>query len=262
MTTATPDRPLHILLLGGTTEASSLAGRLAQDASVEATLSLAGRTANPAASPLPTRIGGFGGIEGLTDYLRQERIDLFVDATHPFAANISTNAIAASAATGVPLLAIERPPWAPVAGDNWVEHESIAEAVAALPEEPQDVFSGLGRQAIDALRSAPQHRYVIRVVDQIEIPGGLPHARFIAARGPFRTDDDTKLFEEHGIRYVLAKNAGGSAAYSKIEAARDLGIKVHMVRRPTMAARTTVPSVDEALSWIAAHHRSRSDRGV
>ncbi len=262
MTTASQSGPLRILLLGGTTEATAIAARLASDASAEATLSLAGRTANPAASPLPVRIGGFGGFAGLAEYLRHERIDLLVDATHPFAARISTNAIAASNATGVSLLAIERPPWTPVAGDDWIEHESITAAIAALPDEPQNVFSGLGRQAIDALSSAPQHGYVIRVVDRLKIPADLPSAKLVAARGPFRTDDDTKLFEEHRIRYVLAKNAGGSAAYSKIEAARNLGIKVHMVRRPKLPPRTTVSSVDEALAWIATHHRFRSDLGV
>lgn len=254
--------PLRILLLGGTTEATSLADRLAREKSIAATLSLAGRTANPIASPLPHRIGGFGGIEELVDYLKRENVDLLVDATHPFAARISSNAIAASTEAGIPLLAIERPPWTRVAGDDWDEHDSIDAAIAVLPDEPEDIFSGLGRQSIAALSKAPQHRYVIRVVDAIEPPSSLPHATIIAARGPFRTADDIRLFEHHGIRHVLAKNAGGAAAYSKIEAARHLGIKVHIVRRPAIASRLTVASVEDAMTWITAHHQRRSDRGV
>jgi precorrin-6A/cobalt-precorrin-6A reductase len=260
--TAKPDSSLRILLLGGTSEAASLADRLSRERNVLATLSLAGRTAHPVMSPLATRVGGFSGIEGLIDYLKRERVDLLIDATHPFAARMSRNAIAASTEARIPLLAIERPPWTPISGDDWDEHETIDDAIAALPVTPQNVFSGLGRQSIDALCKAPQHRYVIRVVDRIEPPLNLPRATIIAARGPFRTEDDIKLFEHHGTQFVLAKNSGGSAAYSKIEAARLLGIKVHMIRRPAIAPRLTVASVEDAMTWIAVNHRGRSDRGV
>ena len=256
------DSPCRILLLGGTSEATSLAQSLAGENGVSATLSLAGRTANPAASLLPVRVGGFGGVDGLTEYLTRETIDLIVDATHPFAARISNNAIAASAAADIPLLAIERPQWTSAVGDEWSEFDSIDAAIAALPAAPQDVFSGLGRQAIPALGAAPQHRYVIRVVDASEPPPSLPQATIVAARGPFRTEDDLELFRKHHISRVLAKNAGGSAAYSKIEAARLLGIKVHMVRRPAIAPRSTVASVEDALAWIKTHHPRRSERGV
>lgn len=259
---ANSDSPLRILLLGGTSEATSLAQRLAGENGISATLSLAGRTANPAASPLPVRVGGFGGVNGLTEYLTRENVDLIIDATHPFAARISNNAVAASAAANVPLLAIERPPWTPANGDDWNEYDSIEAAIAALPGVPQHVFSGLGRQSIAALNAAPQHRYVIRVVDASEPPADLPHTTIIAARGPFRTEDDLELFRKHRINHVLAKNAGGSATYSKIEAARIIGIKVHMVRRPAIASRLTVASVADALAWIKAHHQRRSERGV
>lgn len=256
------DSPLRVLLLGGTSEAASLAQRLADDKTVAATLSLAGRTANPAASPLPVRVGGFGGVEGLSGYLTRENIDLLIDATHPFAANISRNAISAAAAARIPLLAVERPPWTPTKGDDWTEYDSIEAAIAGLPATPQNVFSGLGQQAIGALSGAPQHRYVIRVVDASEPPANLPHATIIAARGPFHTEDDIALFTRHGIRHVLAKNAGGNATYAKIEAARQLGIKVHMVRRPAIGLRPTVTSVEEALAWIETHRHRLSARGV
>ncbi|MFT3729853.1 MAG: cobalt-precorrin-6A reductase [Hyphomicrobium sp.] len=262
MTTATTRDALHILLLGGTTEATALAERLARMKNVRAILSLAGRTANPAPSALPVRVGGFGGVDGLTAYLRQEKIALVIDATHPFAAQISANAVAACAITGVELLAIERPAWAPIAGDNWVEHDSIEAAVAALPDEPQDVFSGLGRQAIPTLCRAPRHRYLIRVVDPVDLPDALAHAETVVSRGPFRTGEDAKLFADYDIRYVLAKNAGGAAAYSKIEAARQLGITVHMVRRPDLPPRPIVASADEALAWMNERHHLRSDLGV
>lgn len=262
MTVAITTKPQRILLLGGTTEAATLADRLANADNIEATLSLAGRTANPAASKLPMRIGGFGGSDGLAGYLRQQKIDLLIDATHPFAAQMSANAVMAAGLANVPMLAIERPAWTPVEGDNWIEHDTVDAAIAALPPEPQDVFSGLGRQAIDALLRAPQHRYLIRVVDPIELPCELINSELITARGLFQTGEDARLFADYNIRYVLAKNAGGSAAYAKIEAARQLGITVHMVRRPAIPDRKTVSSADEALAWIATHHRARSDLGV
>jgi precorrin-6A/cobalt-precorrin-6A reductase len=254
--------PLRVLLLGGTSEAAHLAERLASIPGIAATLSLAGRTINPAAGPLPIRVGGFGGVAGLADYLVRENIALVIDATHPFAAQISNNAIAAAAATGVSLIAIERPKWSRVNGDDWDEHATIEAAIAALPEAPQKIFSALGRSSLAALSAAPQHHYVIRVVDPITPPPGLPHATIITGRGPFRTEDDAALFRRYDIQSVLAKNAGGNAAYAKIEAARQLGLKVHMIRRPKIGERPTVNSVDEAMAWIAAHHSPRAKRGV
>lgn len=250
-------RRLRVLLLGGTSEAALLAERLASAPDIEATLSLAGRTANPGPSPLPVRVGGFGGVAGLAEYLTREGIDLVVDATHPFAAQISDNAIAACEPTNVPLLAIERPAWTKVSGDDWQEHETVEAAIAALPKAPQRIFSGLGRQSIAALCSAPQHHYVIRVIDPVAPPRELPHATIVTARGPFQTEDDIALFQEHAIQCVLAKNAGGSAAYAKLEAARLLGLKVHMIRRPKIGLRPIVNSVDDVMAWIANHHSPR-----
>jgi precorrin-6A/cobalt-precorrin-6A reductase len=259
---ATLQKPLKILLLGGTSEAAALAKRLVAVPGIVATLSLAGRTRNAVSGPLPMRVGGFGGVDGLTVYLEREAIDLVLDATHSFAAQISANAIVACTAARVPLLAIERPPWEKINGDCWSEHASIDEAIAALPDTPSDVFSALGRSSILALRAKPQHRYVIRVVDPVELPSELSHAIVIAARGPFRTHDDLALFREHNVACVLAKNSGGDAAYAKIEAARLLGLPVYMVRRPAIAKREVVSNVDEAMSWIARHHSSRAERGV
>lgn len=259
---ATTERPLRVLLLGGTREAAHLAERLASTLGITATLSLAGRTINPAASPLPVRTGGFGGTEGLAEYLTREGITLVVDATHPFAAQISNNAIAAAANAGVSLLALERQEWNKVIGDDWQDHASVETAIAALPEAPQRIFSALGRSSLAALCAAPQHHYVIRVIDPVTPPPGVPHATIITARGPFRTEDDAALFRAHDIQCVLAKNSGGGAAYAKIEAARQLGLTVHMVRRPRIGARPIVATIDEAMVWIATHHSPRAERGV
>jgi precorrin-6A/cobalt-precorrin-6A reductase len=261
MPNTTPEQ-LKVLLLGGTSEAAQLAERLSTMPGASATLSLAGRTAHPRASALPVRVGGFGGAAGLADYLKRENIGLVIDATHPFAANISNNAVAACETTGVPLIALDRPAWQKTARDDWQEFDTVEAVIAALPTAPQRIFSGLGRSSVAALCGAPQHHYVIRVVDAITPPPELAHATIVTARGPFRTEDDVALFQKHAIQCVLAKNAGGDAAYAKIAAARQLGLKVYMIRRPTVSVRPTVATVEEVMERIAAHHSPRAERGV
>ncbi len=252
----------RVLLLGGTTEANEFAWRLKGDARFDAILSLAGRTKNPALAPIPVRSGGFGGLQGLAAYLITERVDAVVDATHPFAAQISTNAMAACQQTGVPLITLERPAWTQQPGDLWRHFARVEDAVAALPAEPLRIFSGLGRLSLDALEAAPQHRWFIRVIDPIAVPERLPHATIITARGPFNAADDEALFQAHGIEAVLAKNAGGTASYAKIEAARRLRLPVYMIGRPVIAHRTACRSVDEAMAQLEAHHAGLTARGV
>ena len=223
----------RILILGGTTEARQLAERLAGAAGLDVTLSLAGRTASPAAQPVPVRVGGFGGAEGLADYLVSERIDALIDATHPYANVISANAAAAARRSGVPFIALRRPPWIAVAGRSLDRSERCrATAVRALGQTPRRVFVALGRNELAPFADAPQHRYLIRSVDPVDPPLPLPHVAYVTARGPFSEADDRALMTEHRIEVVIAKNSGGSATYGKIAAARALGIEVIMLRRP------------------------------
>jgi precorrin-6A/cobalt-precorrin-6A reductase len=243
------DMRRRVLILGGTTEARLLAAQLAQRESLEVTLSLAGRTSAPLPQAVPTRHGGFGGVAGLTAYLSAAHIDLLIDATHPYAARISAIAIRAARASGVPLLAIRRPPWAAVPGDRWMEVADVDEAVTALGEMPCRVFLALGRQDLQPFVRAPQHHYVIRSVDPVDPPLAIPHARYILARGPFEEAADRELLQSNRIDRVVAKNSGGDATYSKIAAARSLGIQVVLVRRPPDFAPASVGTVEEAVRW-------------
>jgi precorrin-6A/cobalt-precorrin-6A reductase len=240
----------RILILGGTTEARRLAERLAERRDLAVTLSLAGRTANPAAQPVPVRIGGFGGAQGLAAHLAAERIDALIDATHPYAAIISANAARAADAAGVPLLGLRRPAWVAVAGDRWTEVDDTNAAVQALGTAPRRVFLALGRNEVAAFVAAPQHFYLVRSVDPIEPPLRVPHARYVIGRGPFTQTDDHALLADHGIEIVVAKNSGGDATYGKIAAARALGIAVIMLRRPALPDVAAVATVAEALAWI------------
>lgn len=243
-------------------EARRLAERLAGRSDLTVTLSLAGRTAHPAALPVPVRSGGFGGVAGLVDYLKAERIDALIDATHPYAAVISANAAQAARITGVPLLALRRQSWAKVDGDRWTEVADMNEAVHALGDKPRRVFLALGRKEVAPFAQAPQHHYLVRSVDPIDPPLAVPHAEYIRARGPFSEDDERALLADRGIDVIVSKNSGGSATYGKIAAARALGIGVVVLRRPTLPDVPSVETVDAALAWLDHALAPQAARGV
>ncbi len=248
-------------MLGGTAEAGALARRIADDGRFEGTLSLAGATRAPAASPLATRIGGFGGADGLARYLGANRIDALLDATHPFATGISANAAAAASAVGVPWLAILRPPWREAAGDRWIRVPDIGAAARALGDRPRRVFLTIGRKDLAPFRGTP-HAYLVRSVDPPP-PDDLPDGAIaIAARGPFSVDHEERLLQRHRIDVLVTKNSGGEATAAKLAAARRLGIPVVMVDRPP-ALGPAVETVDEAWEWLVARHAGTAAlRGV
>jgi precorrin-6A/cobalt-precorrin-6A reductase len=237
------------LILGGTGNANELAAALVR-ANIDAIYSYAGRTQIPLPHALPTRTGGFGGAEGLAAFIRKAGITHVVDATHPFAAEMSRNAAIACAATGVPLLALERAPWTRTTGDRWIEVEDIAAAVAALPDEHTRVFLAIGRQHIAPFAQKPQHAYTLRFVDAPDGVLALPDAKVIVSRGPFTHEGDLALMRERGIEWLVARNAGGDGARAKIDAARALGLPVIMIARPQLADRPRVESIDEVLAWL------------
>jgi precorrin-6A/cobalt-precorrin-6A reductase len=244
---------IRILILGGTTQASELARALASRADVSPLLSLAGRTQNPAPAPIPCRIGGFGGAEGLAQFLREEKFDALIDATHPFAAQISANARAASATSGVPLLVFSRPAWTPGEGDEWREVATMAEAVAALDETPRRVFLTQGRLQLAAFAAAPQHFYLVRAIDEPDELRLLPRHKFISARGPFTLDGERELMRAEGIEILVSKNSGGGATAAKLVAARELHIPVILVARPEAEDAAETSRLDDVLAWIKTH---------
>lgn len=246
----------RILLLGGTTEASQLARALG-DAGRDAVFSYAGRTNAPVPQPLPTRIGGFGGVAGLVQYITDHAITHVVDATHPFAAQMSRNAHAACAATGAALIALERAPWQAQPGDIWTHVPDTEAAVQALPDDPARVFLAIGKQQLAGFAAMPQHHYLLRLVDPGPVP--LPRATAIIARGPFDVAGDTALMRDHAITHIVAKNAGGTGAVAKLAAARALHLPVILIDRPALPPRATTASVSDILAWL--DHGS-TERGV
>ncbi len=240
---------VRALLLGGTGDANALAEALAR-ARVDTIYSYAGRTQIPLPHVLPTRIGGFGGTSGLADYIRQERITHVIDATHPFAAEMSRHAVEACATTNTPLIALERAPWVRMPSDNWIEAADIDAAVGVLPGSPARVFLAIGRQHIAPFAMKPQHAYTLRFIDAPDSALPLPHAEVIVSRGPFTPEGDRELMAVRGIDYLVARNSGGSGARAKIDAARELGIPVIMIARPALPNRPRVESVQEVMAWL------------
>lgn len=227
--------------------------RALADAGMDAIFSYAGRTGSPLAQPLPMRIGGFGGVEGLADYLRREKITHLIDATHPFAAGMSHNAIAAAALTGIPLCAFERPPWVAGEGDDWRNMPDIPAAITALPADPARVFLAIGKQNLAPFAARPEHHYLLRLVDPPDGPLPLADAHAVIARGPFTEADDVALLRDHRITHIVAKNAGGAGAEAKLKAARTLRIPVILIDRPALPAREVLGNVDAVMGWIKAH---------
>ncbi len=220
------------------------------EAGLAGTVSMAGRVDRPAPQGLPMRVGGFGGVEGLARYLQDHGVTHVVDATHPFAAQMSGNAIEACAHAGVPLIALTRAPWQAQAGDRWKHVPDIAGAVSALEGKPKRIMLAVGRMHLSAFVANPQHFYLLRLVDPPDGPMGFPDCQVVVDRGPFTLEADRALLEAYGIELVVSKNAGGTGAQAKIIAARELGLPVLMIDRPPTANRFEAHSVDDVMRWL------------
>lgn len=239
----------RVLVLGGTGEARALAERIGADARLSGVVSLAGRVGAPMTQALETRIGGFGGADGLARYLAEQRIEKVVDATHPFAAQISANARIACKRAGVPLIGFSRAPWMRLDRDRWTGVADGAQAANALGEAPRRVFLTIGRQGAAAFKTAPQHDYLLRVIDPPDAGDLPPNCEVISARGPFGKDAEAALMREKRIDIVVSKNSGGAQTYAKIEAARELGLEVVMIQPPAREGRV-VYDIEEAMAFL------------
>jgi precorrin-6A/cobalt-precorrin-6A reductase len=240
---------MRVLLLGGTTEANQI-GRALVAAGVAGVYSYAGRTATPVPQPLPTRVGGFGGVDGLADYIRQEHITHVIDATHPFASQMSGHAVEACAKTSTPLIAYLREPWVESPSDKWQHVDSFESAASALPEQPARIFLAIGRQHLAPFAAQPQHFYLLRLVDVLDTAMPLPDTEIVLARGPFTIEGDLALLRAHRITHIVTRNAGGEGAKAKLDAARALGLPVIMIDRPSLPERSTAQNVEEIMRWL------------
>ena len=241
--------PLRVLILGGTSEAYEIARRLADINGLRVTSSLAGRVGQPRMPGGLVRIGGFGGVDGMIAFLHDEKIGAVIDATHPFASQISANAEAACRQAGVPLIAFARAPWTMHEADRWHPVPDMEHAAAYVAPRASRVFLAIGRQRLDAFASCSKSWFLVRAIDPPSVP--LPaNMMLLLARGPFQVDDELRLFRDHAIDCVVAKNSGGTATYAKIEAARLLRIPVVIIDRPKSHPVATVDDLDHVVAHL------------
>lgn len=241
---------VRVLLLGGTGEARSLADRLVAHGGFEVVSSLAGRLGSPLLPAGRVRIGGFGGVAGLAEWLYAERIDAVVDATHPFAVQITANAAEATRRLGLPFLVLRRAGWQPGPGDDWRWVDTVADAGPLLPALGRRVFLATGRGDLAAFADRDDLWFLLRAVDPPPPP--LPaHRHVVLSRGPFDVAGERELLREHRIEVVITRDSGGAATDAKLTAARRLGLPVVLARRPPLPDVPVVATEDEVVGWLA-----------
>lgn len=237
----------HILLLAGSGEARALAARLPRETDHRLTLSFADAPRVARDLDVPIRTGGFGGAEGFIDYLRDQRVDAVINATHPFAARITRRTARICADLGIPHLRLLRPGWTAGPGDRW-QFVADPQAAAALIRPGQVVFVASGRETLPALEHSGA-RITCRQIDMPDAPFPFPGGEYLEGTPPFSAEEEVALFKRLGVEVLLVKNAGGAASRSKLDAARALGIKVLLLERPADTACRTVEDVDAAVAW-------------
>lgn len=220
----------RILLLGGTAEAVHLAKALTDQGHLVIT-SLGGRTKKASAVAGKVRIGGFGGAHNLAEWIVRHKIDRVIDATHPFAQTISNNARVACRIAGIPLQVHSREPWARQTGDQWINVDGLAAAASAIPVGA-NVFLAIGSQHIGGFSDRDDVKFVIRMIDPPQTPINFSNHVVVLGKPSPSRKQEAALLSQHQISHIVCRNSGGSGAYAKIAAARELAIPVIMIRRP------------------------------
>jgi precorrin-6A/cobalt-precorrin-6A reductase len=238
-----------LLILGGTGDAQKLAAATQQIPGLTVISSLAGRTQQPVLPIGQIRTGGFGGEQGLIDYLRSHQIDFLIDATHPFAQQISENAVGAALACRVPFLVLERSVWPQHPDDHWWEVADHQAAAELIPQLGQRIFLTIGRQELGCYAHLQDLWFLMRSIDPPDLPV-MPLGEMLLAKGPFDLNAERELLLKYQIQAIVSKNSGGEATYAKILAARALGLPVVMIQRPKILAKERVNSIEQAIEWI------------
>lgn len=244
----------RVLILGGTSEGFTIARALSTTGQFDVVTSMAGRTPAPKQPAGKVRRGGFGGVAGLSSYLTRNNIAAVVDATHPFAHQISQNATQAGQACDVPVVHIHREGWQQRDGDKWIEVGSSAEAATTIPANARGVFLTTGKTTLKDFAERRDVHFLARIVAPIlkcDDVGLLPrHISFIHKRGPFDVARERGLLIDRRVSLVVSKNSGGSGAQAKLDAARELGLSVIMIQRPPPPTGLIVANATEALDWL------------
>lgn len=238
---------MNLLILAGTSEARQIAAELPAD--VSATVSLGDRDRSGQTWPCPVRVGGFGGGEGFLKFLKENKINAVLDATHPFAVKITRRSSRICRTNRMPYLAVKRPAWKPARGDLWHLVRNEAEAARHIPKGAA-VLLTTGRMRLRAFRNLRERYILVRQLGAVTEPFPLSRGRFMASRGPFTVAHEKALFRRLGIKWLVLRNAGGAGAEPKLIAARQLGVPVCMIQRPALPDVPCVDTVRDALAWV------------
>jgi len=243
----------RLLILGGTGEAANLATRAIDEfgANLDVISSLAGRLNKPRPLPGRVRVGGFGGSDGLAHYIGTEKIDLLIDATHPFAATISANAQRACLRAGIPRLILARPPWPTVADGSVIAVADFNAAARAVSGLGRRVFLSFGHRELEAFAGLADLSFVVRVIEVPKAPLPIPAVTLITGRPPFALADEKALLKNQAIDVLVSKDSGGAALPAKITAAVDAGLPIVLVARPPTEPGEQAAGIDAALRWIS-----------
>ncbi len=241
---------MKVLVLGGTSESRALAQRLAADTRFDVVTSLAGRVSDPRLPDGVVRVGGFGGVDGLSTWIEDNNVDVVVDATHPFAATMSANAAGAAPNAGVPLVVLRRPEWTPEVGDRWLHASSAADAARLVESSFERVFLTIGRQEVGAFAGVDDAWFLVRCIDPPEGPLPADH-ELVLARGPFEVAAEMATMRRHRVEVLVSKNSGGAMTEAKLVAARRLELPVVMIARPDPTeCDAVVHSVEDVWTWL------------
>jgi len=241
---------MTVLLLAGTGEAKRIAWGLT-DTGINVIASLAGATRSPEPLPVETRIGGFGGEDGFRAFLETEDISAVLDATHPFAEQITNRTAEVCSALNLPYAQLVRPPWRAEIGDQWIAIDDPQEAAVHIPSKAV-VFLATGRQTLAEYANLEGRRVLCRLIDPPTAPFPFEGGEFVIGRPPFSPRSEAKLFQALGVTHLVVKNAGGEGGRAKLEAARALKLPVLMLNRPEMPVGTQLSNVPEALAWVTS----------
>lgn len=240
---------VRILLLAGAAEARHIALALWREPSLSVTVSLSRAGRRPQSFGWPVRIGGWGGEEAYRDWVISENFRAVIDATHPFATHMAVRSARVSEHLGIDHIRLVRPTWVPGDGDQWTFLNCENEAAQHIPQEAT-VFLGTGRRRLDDLEPLSGRRIVCRVREWPVGDFPFPNGDFLFDPGPYTVEGETRLFRRLGVDWLIARNTGGAASWPKIEAARELGLRVAMIRRPKQPEGPRVSSVAETLAWV------------
>ena len=247
----------RILVLGGTGDSARLIPQLAALPNVELIASLAGRTPKPNIPQVcQVRMGGFGGVDGLVNYLKTEKIGLLLDMTHPFAAQISHNAAIAAESVGIPRLLFCRPAWGEEEGDRWITAMDHQAAASLIPGIADRIFLTIGRQELSAFATVMNCWFLMRMITLPSNTTLRPPGEILLDQGPFDLDKEMQLLIHYNIGAIVSKNSGGTAAQAKIIAARHLGLPIIMIPRPKLPDGEVVSNLEAIVPWVQYQIRS------